>query len=210
MALIQQVVQEIEQDEFAFEFDPERHDVHTVAGVLKVSLLRTGYKALLNFPDALQLYLRQLPEALLPIDSKEREIISSSSDEDAFKMLSKKLRKLPPSHQATAKMLVAHFARVLNHSAANKMSPQALALCLNPVLFTEETSLSAFAQGHKVNNAEETFSKQGLTRSIDIRRIDASSSLSRTAKNSSMACPFWTSSIALTGTRDSQKAAVQL
>lgn len=37
MALIQQVVQEIEQDEFAFEFDPERHDVHTVAGVLKVS-----------------------------------------------------------------------------------------------------------------------------------------------------------------------------
>ncbi|KAK9893436.1 hypothetical protein P389DRAFT_21288 [Cystobasidium minutum MCA 4210] len=130
MALIQQVVQEIEQDEFAFEFDPERHDVHTVAGVLK-------------------LYLRQLPEALLPIDSKEREAISSASEEDAFKMLSKKLRKLPPSHQATAKMLVAHFARVLNHAAANKMSPQALALCLNPVLFTEETSLSAFAQGHK-------------------------------------------------------------
>jgi hypothetical protein len=37
LGLIQQVVQEIEQDEFAFEFDPERHDVHTVAGVLKVS-----------------------------------------------------------------------------------------------------------------------------------------------------------------------------
>lgn len=102
--------------------------------------------------DSSQLYLRQLPDALLSIDSKERELISSSSDEEAFKMLSKKLRKMPPSHQATAKMLVAHFARVLNHSAANKMTPQALALCLNPVIFSEETSLSAFAQGHKVSS----------------------------------------------------------
>jgi len=94
-----------------------------------------------------------LPEALLSIDSREREIISASTDEVAFKIISKKLRKMPPSHQATAKMLVAHFARVLNHSAANKMSPQALALCLNPVIFTEEISLSAFAQGHKVSLA---------------------------------------------------------
>lgn len=38
LGLIQQVVQAIEQDEFAFEFDPERHDVHTVAGVLKVRI----------------------------------------------------------------------------------------------------------------------------------------------------------------------------
>lgn len=154
LGLIQQVVQEIEQDEFAFEFDPERHDVHTVAGVLKVSwssLFAAIGSNLKSWLIPLQLYLRQLPEALLPIDSKERELISLSLDEEAFKMLSKKLRKMPPSHQATAKMLVAHFARVLNRSAANKMSSQALALCLNPVIFTEETSLSAFAQGHKVS-----------------------------------------------------------
>jgi hypothetical protein len=36
LALIQQVVQSIEQDEITFEFDPDRHDVHSVAGVLKV------------------------------------------------------------------------------------------------------------------------------------------------------------------------------
>lgn len=48
-------------------------------------------------------------------------------------------------------MLIAHFARVLNHSASNKMSTQALALCLNPVIFPEETSISAFAQGTKVS-----------------------------------------------------------
>lgn len=47
MALIQQVVQEIEQDEFAFEFDPERHDVHTVAGVLKVSKSFLGLRTII-------------------------------------------------------------------------------------------------------------------------------------------------------------------
>lgn len=52
-------------------------------------------------------------------------------------------------HQATAKMLIAHFARVLGHSATNKMSPSALATCLNPVLFPEENNLNAFAQGSK-------------------------------------------------------------
>lgn len=66
-------------------------------------------------------------------------------------MLSKRLRRMSPAHQATAKMLVAHFARVLGHTANNKMSAQALTLCLNPVLFPEETSISAVSQGHKVS-----------------------------------------------------------
>ena len=37
LGLIQHIVQEIEQDEIMFEFDQEKHDVHTVAGVMKVN-----------------------------------------------------------------------------------------------------------------------------------------------------------------------------
>lgn len=60
-------------------------------------------------------------------------------------MILKRLRRMSPSHQATAKMLLAHFARVLAHSDKNKMSSQALTLCLNPVLFPmpDEGTLTA-------------------------------------------------------------------
>ena len=43
LGLIQHIVQEIEQDEIMFEFDQEKHDVHTVAGVLKVRFLMLQY-----------------------------------------------------------------------------------------------------------------------------------------------------------------------
>ena len=52
MALIQQVVQQIEQDEITFEFDSDNHDVHTVAGVLKVlgrnAIIPCGYELMLS------------------------------------------------------------------------------------------------------------------------------------------------------------------
>jgi hypothetical protein len=144
LGLIQQVVQQIEQDEITFEFSPEQHDIHTVAGVLK-------------------LYLRQLPEALIPISFNEREQISSSSpapDEvedptqtEAYRLLEKRLRKMPPAHQATAKMLIAHFERVLARQEKNKMGIQALTLCLTPVIFPEETNLAALISGPKVRPA---------------------------------------------------------
>ena len=70
--------------------------------------------------------------------------------EEALRLIGKRLRKMSPSHQATAKMLVAHFARVLAHGTQNKMTLQALTLCLNPVMFPEETSFESVAQGHKV------------------------------------------------------------
>jgi hypothetical protein len=57
---------------------------------------------------------------------------------------------MSPSHQAAAKMLIAHFARVLARQEHNKMNVQALTLCLNPCLFPEETNLGAFTHGHKV------------------------------------------------------------
>lgn len=57
---------------------------------------------------------------------------------------------MSPSHQATAKMLIAHFARVLARQEHNKMNVQALTLCLNPCLFPEETNLGAITHGHKV------------------------------------------------------------
>lgn len=57
---------------------------------------------------------------------------------------------MPPAHQATAKMLVAHFERVLSKQEKNKMSIQALTLCLNPVVFPEEANLAAYISGPKV------------------------------------------------------------
>lgn len=150
LGLIQQVVQQIEQDEITFEFSAEKHDVHTVAGVLK-------------------LYLRQLPEPLLPIPFGEREQISSAvpapeeledpTRSEAYRMLERKLRKIGPAHQATAKMLVAHFERILSKQDKNKMNIQALTLCLNPVIFPEETTLAAYMSGAKVRRRRLSIAK---------------------------------------------------
>ncbi|OAV90834.1 hypothetical protein PTTG_02184 [Puccinia triticina 1-1 BBBD Race 1] len=117
-----QLVHEIEKDEDTFTFDAERHEIYTIAGVLK-------------------LYLRQLPQALFPFPLVERVSLSQQleeSREEAFRLLLKRIRRLPPSHQATLKLLCAHLHRIASFSSLNKMTPSNLGLVFSPVVFLDD------------------------------------------------------------------------
>ncbi|KAA1119626.1 hypothetical protein PGT21_030415 [Puccinia graminis f. sp. tritici] len=117
-----QLVHEIEKDEDTFKFDPERHEIYTISGVLK-------------------LYLRQLPQALFPFSLVERVSLSQQleeSREEAFRLLSKRIRRLPPAHQATLKLLCEHLHRVASFSSVNKMTPSNLGLVFSPVVFLDD------------------------------------------------------------------------
>ncbi|PLW30658.1 hypothetical protein PCASD_15147 [Puccinia coronata f. sp. avenae] len=117
-----QLVHEIEKDEDTFKFDPERHEIYTISGVLK-------------------LYLRQLPQALFPFPLVERVSLSQQleeSREEAFRLLIKRIRRLPPAHQATLKLLCEHLHRVASFSSQNKMTFSNLGLVFSPVVFLDD------------------------------------------------------------------------
>ncbi|KAH9811610.1 hypothetical protein DFH28DRAFT_931730 [Melampsora americana] len=133
MQNVTQLVHEIEKDEDAFRFEPERHDPYTIAGVLK-------------------LYLRQLPTPLFTFPLQERVNFSKNLEEhmqNGFSMLSKKIRKLPPAHQATLKLVCEHLYRVSQHSDENKMTSSNLGLVFAPAIFSEETGTQLPPQAWK-------------------------------------------------------------
>ncbi|MBW0530792.1 hypothetical protein O181_070507 [Austropuccinia psidii MF-1] len=124
MQSVTSLVHEIEKDEDNFKFDPDRHDIYTISSVLK-------------------LYLRQLPHALFPFPLVERVSFShqlQESPNEAFKLLSKRIRRLPPAHQATLKLVCEHLDRVASFSNLNKMTPSNLGLVFAPVVFLDDVT----------------------------------------------------------------------
>ncbi|KAI7960053.1 hypothetical protein MJO29_005121 [Puccinia striiformis f. sp. tritici] len=122
MQSVIQLVHEIEKDEDTFKFDPERHEIYTISGVLK-------------------LYLRQLPQALFQFPLVERVSLSQQleeSREEAFRLLVKRIRRIPQAHQATLKLLCQHLNRVSNLASENKMTPSNLGLVFSPVVFLDD------------------------------------------------------------------------
>ena len=126
-AVISRLVLEVEKDEQAFEFDPQRHDVFSIAGLLK-------------------LFLRQLPVPLLSLPAQDRIAISRQLDtplgsperDEAMRTLRQRIRRLSPAHQATLVELCAHLARVASPSAANKMDAGSLGVVMAPVIFGDD------------------------------------------------------------------------
>uniref|UniRef100_D8PRV3 Rho-GAP domain-containing protein n=1 Tax=Schizophyllum commune (strain H4-8 / FGSC 9210) TaxID=578458 RepID=D8PRV3_SCHCM len=113
---------EVEKNEQAFRFDPQRDDVYVIASLLK-------------------LYLRELPEPLFKFQLQDRiQHTEDLNDHRAnnFMLLKAKIRRLPPVHQATLRALVEHLHRVANHSDKNKMDPKNLAIVFGGVVFGEE------------------------------------------------------------------------
>ncbi len=125
LATIQVLVHQIEKDERAFAFSPYE-DPHTVAGILK-------------------LFLRQLPIPLFFFSLHDRVAWSAeyAADKDAaLAKLTRKIRRLPTSHQATLKALLEHLAHVVGREADNKMTATNLGLVFAPVVFGEEHEAS--------------------------------------------------------------------
>ncbi|CAH7668687.1 hypothetical protein BY996DRAFT_4591138 [Phakopsora pachyrhizi] len=124
MQSVTQLVHEIEKDEDTFKFDSDRHDIFTISGVLK-------------------LYLRQLPQPLFPFPLVERVSFTNQIEDhraNGFRALSKRLRRLPPAHQATLKLVCEHLARVASLSEENKMTPSNLGVVFAPVVFLDDAS----------------------------------------------------------------------
>lgn len=111
LATIQLLVHQIEKDERAFGFGANE-DPHTVAGILK-------------------LFLRQLPIPLFFFSLHDRMGWSAeygADKEAALAKLTRRIRRLPVSHQATLKALLEHLSHVVGREAENKMTASNLGL----------------------------------------------------------------------------------
>ena len=55
-----------------------------------------------------------------------------------FKWLRNKMRRLPPVHQATLRLVIEHLARVAAHHDQNKMDPKNISIVFASLLFGED------------------------------------------------------------------------
>ncbi|KAF9519904.1 hypothetical protein BS47DRAFT_1374940 [Hydnum rufescens UP504] len=121
-AAVQELTHKIERNERAFQFNPITEDVYAVSGLLK-------------------LYLRELPEPVFRFPLQERLHHSEDREEhisNGFLILKSKIRRLPPVHQVTLRVLVEHLARVAANSPQNKMDARNLAIVFGSVIFGED------------------------------------------------------------------------
>ncbi|CCU98154.1 unnamed protein product [Malassezia sympodialis ATCC 42132] len=131
---VQALTSVIEQDESSFQFDTEREDPILVASVLK-------------------LYLRELPEPVMPMKWEERIKYTHEREEHirtGFANFKSRIRRMPPIHQATLRALLLHLSFVASHAAANKMTLSNLAVVFSPVILSETdhetTSIAAASE----------------------------------------------------------------
>lgn len=118
---VKQLALAIEKDELGFQFDPARDEPAAVAGVFKD-------------------YLRQLPEPVLAIPWAERIKYTHEREEhirNGFAILKGKIRRLPPIHQITLKVIVQHLSKVAQHADQNKMTAANLSVVFSPCLLSE-------------------------------------------------------------------------
>lgn len=135
---IQDLAHALERDEQRFQFNASQDESATVAGVLK-------------------LYLRQLPEAVLPIPWEERVKYTHERQEQiqsGFAVLKSRIRRLPAINLATLKAIVEHLARVASYSEQNKMTVSNLSIVFGPLLLSqadhETTSIAAAMEEDRV------------------------------------------------------------
>lgn len=135
---IQNLAHALERDEERFQFDATNDDPSTVAGVLK-------------------LYLRQLPEPVLPMPWEERVKYTHERQEQiqtGFASLKGRIRRLPAINQATLRTIVGHLAKVAAHAEQNKMTASNLSIIFGPLLLSqadhEATSIAAAMEEDRV------------------------------------------------------------
>ncbi|KAG9018047.1 hypothetical protein FRB90_012550 [Tulasnella sp. 427] len=112
----------VERDESDFNIDPQKDDVYCVCSLLKQ-------------------YLRELSEPVFRLPIAERAQLTEEREEhiqNGFKVLRNRMRRLPPVHQATLRLLIEHLARVASHRDRNKMDPKNLSIVFGTLLFGED------------------------------------------------------------------------
>ncbi|ORY95547.1 hypothetical protein BCR43DRAFT_459372 [Syncephalastrum racemosum] len=107
---------EFEKDEEGIQLDEHKHDIFTIASVLKV-------------------YLRELDQPLFPLSVQYRMDYSNLSEAQRLPELQTKLSELPEAHRDTLNYVIQHLARVAAASSVNKMTVQNLAVIFTPAIF---------------------------------------------------------------------------
>ncbi|MCO5565543.1 hypothetical protein L7F22_019217 [Adiantum nelumboides] len=135
---IQNLAHALERDESRFAFDASDDEATVVAGVLK-------------------LYLRQLPEPVLPMPWEDRVKYTHERQEQiqtGFASLKGRIRRLPAINQATLRAIVEHLAKIASHSDQNKMNASNLSIIFGPLLLSQAdhdaTSIAAAMEEDRV------------------------------------------------------------
>lgn len=135
---IKNLAHALERDEERFDFGATDEEPATVAGLLK-------------------LYLRQLPEPVMPMPWEERVKYTHERQEHiqtGFAALKGRIRRLPAINQATLRAIVQHAAKIASHAEQNKMTASNLSIIFGPLLLSqadhETTSIAAAMEEDRV------------------------------------------------------------
>ncbi|XP_061199199.1 rho GTPase-activating protein 27 [Neopsephotus bourkii] len=117
LATIQKLRYKVEHDEHLDLDDGRWEDVHVVTGALK-------------------LFLRELPEPLVPFSHFEQFIAAIKMQDPTRRgwCIRELVSSLPPAHHDTMRALFHHLCRVIEYKEENRMSVQSIAIVFGPTL----------------------------------------------------------------------------
>uniref|UniRef100_A0A8C5UFC2 Rho GTPase-activating protein 27 n=1 Tax=Malurus cyaneus samueli TaxID=2593467 RepID=A0A8C5UFC2_9PASS len=117
LATIQKLRYKVEHDEQLDLDDGRWEDIHVVTGALK-------------------LFLRELPEPLVPFSHFDKFIAAIKIQDLSLRgrCIRDLVLSLPPAHHDTMKVLFRHLCRVVEHKDKNRMSVQSMAIVFGPTL----------------------------------------------------------------------------
>ncbi|XP_059725376.1 rho GTPase-activating protein 27 isoform X2 [Haemorhous mexicanus] len=117
LATIQKLRYKVEHDEQLDLDDGRWEDIHVVTGALK-------------------LFLRELPEPLVPFSHFDKFIAAIKIQDPSLRghCIRDLVLSLPPAHHDTMKVLFRHLCRVVEHKEENRMSVQSVAIVFGPTL----------------------------------------------------------------------------
>ncbi|XP_067170058.1 rho GTPase-activating protein 9 [Apteryx mantelli] len=110
--------------------DPEWSDVHVVTGALK-------------------LFLRELPEPLVPYELYEPfvEAVELPDAQGRVQRVAELVQSLPPPNHATLRYLLAHLRRVMEQADANRMTRHNIGIVFGPTLLRPRREPGSLAAG---------------------------------------------------------------
>ncbi|XP_064589954.1 rho GTPase-activating protein 27 isoform X1 [Zonotrichia leucophrys gambelii] len=128
LATIQKLRYKVEHDEQLDLDDGRWEDIHVVTGALK-------------------LFLRELPEPLVPFSHFDKFIAAIKIQDLSLRgqCIRDLVLSLPPAHHDTMKVLFRHLCRVVEHKEENRMSVQSVAIVFGPTLLrpaSEESNMA--------------------------------------------------------------------
>ena len=119
VALINSISAQMDKGNYVFELSDYNQDIHTVASLLKK-------------------FLKELPDALIPHQMYQHFLDCSRIPDPEIQLstLKELVYRLPTAHYHTLRFLMKHLAKIVEHSAQNKVSgcvERGLETCLSSV-----------------------------------------------------------------------------